>query len=72
MFFRGQTGGTGYTDRALDSSAVYFAPRESKKQVFDFTIGADVFARKLPPGSYFLRASYGDHAVILDPLLIGP
>jgi hypothetical protein len=69
---QGPAGGIGDTRRALDPSAIYFAPLESKKQVFDFTIDAHLLEDKVPPGRYFLRASYGDHAVILDPLLIGP
>jgi hypothetical protein len=71
-FLQGPAGGIGDTKTALDSSAVYFAPLESKKQVFDFTIDAHLSEGKLPSGSYFLRASYGDHAITLDPLLIGP
>jgi hypothetical protein len=69
---QGPAGGIGDTRQLIDSSAVYFRPLESKKQLFDFSIGADPPARKLPAGSYTLRGSYSDHSVFLYPLLIGP
>jgi hypothetical protein len=69
---QGPGGGIGDVVRVRDSSEVYFAALESKIYVFDFVIGANIPARQLPPGSYFLRAAYGSHSVTIDPLAIGP
>jgi hypothetical protein len=68
----GPKGGIGDDKTALDSSMVYFAAFETKRQVFDFVIGSDIAARELPPGSYFLRAGYGSHTITIDSLSIGP
>jgi hypothetical protein len=69
---QGPAGGIGDVVRVRDSSEVYFAALESKIYVFDFVIGADVPARQLPPGIYFLRVAYGSHSITIDSLAIGP
>ena len=69
---QGPAGGVGEVVRVLDSSEVYFAALQSKVQVFDFAIGSNVPGRRLPPGSYYLRAQYGSHSISIDSVMIGP
>jgi hypothetical protein len=69
---RGPAGGIGGGEIAFDPSERIFAPGEIKKQVFDFVIGNDFFARKLPPGSYIASGGYSDYMSADSSFVIGP
>ena len=55
----------------LDASSVTFAAGETKRQVFDFTIGSTLAQRRVPPGTYMLRGGYGVQFTPSMPLTIG-
>ena len=57
---------------ALDPSQTIFAPGETKKQVFDFVIGDDVFTHQLLAGDYVARGGYSDYWSHQRPFSIGP
>jgi hypothetical protein len=69
---RGPTGATVGAQVALDASAVTFAPGEVKRQLFDFSIGNDLPARRLPPGAYTVVGAYGSHRSGSMPMTVGP
>lgn len=69
---RGPAGGISGAERRLDESEWIFAPGETKKQVFDFTVGNDLFARKLPAGNYRARGGYSDYWSSYSTFVIGP
>lgn len=69
---RGPSGGISAAEIRLDASEWIFAPGETKKQVFDFRIGDDLFAHKLPPGSYLARGGYSDYWSAYRAFIIGP
>jgi hypothetical protein len=69
---RGPSGGISNWEDAYDPSDQIFAPGETKKQVFDFTIGNDLIAQKLPPGNYMARGGYSDYWSTYSSFVIGP
>jgi hypothetical protein len=69
---RGPAGGTIGGEVRLDPSEWIFAPGETKKHVFDFAIGNDLFAGKLPPGNYIARGGYSDYMSSYSTFVIGP
>jgi hypothetical protein len=69
---RGPTGGTVGAQVVLDASAVTFAPGETKRQYFDFSIGNNLPARMLPPGSYSVVGAYGSHRSDATSVSVGP
>lgn len=69
---RGPAGGPIDAENRADPSQWIFSPYETKKQVFDFAIGSDLFADKLPPGDYIVRAGYSDYWSAYKPFVIGP
>ena len=69
---RGPAGGIGGGEIGFDPSERIFAPGETKKQVFDFAIGNDLFAHKLPPGNYIARGGYSDYHSADSSFVIGP
>ena len=69
---RGPTGGISVPETRLDPSEWIFAPGETKKQVFDFAIGNDLRAQKLPPGNYLARGGYSDYWSTYSTFVIGP
>jgi hypothetical protein len=69
---RGPTGGTVGAQVVLDASAVTFAPGETKRQYFDFAIGNDLPARRLPPGAYTVVGAYGSHRSDATAVTVGP
>jgi hypothetical protein len=69
---RGPAGGIGGGEIRFDPSEWIFAPGETKKQVFDFAIGNDLFAQKLPPGNYIARGGYSDYMSTYSTFVIGP
>jgi hypothetical protein len=56
----------------LDASVVTFAPGEIKRQYFDFSIGNNLPARRLPPGTYSVVGAYGSNRSIATSVTIGP
>jgi len=44
----------------FDPSQTIFAPGETKRFAFDFSIGTDLIARELPLGKYTVRGSFAD------------
>jgi hypothetical protein len=44
---------------AVDSSALFFAPGETKRYLFDFVMGAAL--PNLPPGAHLVRGAFGTH-----------
>lgn len=69
---RGPTGGVIGSEIVLDPSAVTFAPGETKRQVFDFSIGNDVSAGRLPPGAYTVVGGYGSNRTPPTSVNVGP
>ena len=70
---QGTSGGVIYGDHALDASVTMFSPGETKRRVFDFTIGNDFAAQALPPGTYtVVRGAYGDHWATHAPIVVQP
>jgi len=69
---RGPTGGVSSWESAYDPSERIFSPGETKKRVFDFTIGDDLRAQKLPPGNYTTRGGYADYWSKDSAFVIGP
>jgi hypothetical protein len=69
---RGPAGGIGGGEVRLDPSEWIFAPGETKKQVFDFAIGKDLFAQQLPPGNYIARGGYSEWMSTDSTFVIGP
>lgn len=69
---RGAAAGIVGAELVLDPSAVTFAPHEVKRQLFDFSIGNDLAARRLPPGSYTVVGAYGSHRSGTMPVTVGP
>ncbi|HEV7388474.1 MAG TPA: hypothetical protein VGN73_07685 [Gemmatimonadaceae bacterium] len=60
------------SELGIDPSQTIFAPGETKRHVFDFSIGTDIFSRELLPGSYTLRGSYADYLSGESSFVIGP
>jgi hypothetical protein len=69
---RGGGSGTVGAEVVLDVSTVTFAPGEVKRQVFDFSIGNDLPARRLPPGTYTVVGAYGSHRSAATAVTVGP
>lgn len=69
---RGPTGGTVGAQVALDPSTITFAPGEVKRQFFDFAIGNNLPARRLPPGAYSVVGAYGSHRSSATAVTVGP
>jgi hypothetical protein len=69
---RGPAGGISDWELRFDPSQWIFAPGETKKQVFDFTIGNELIAHKLPPGNYITRGGYSDYWSGHSTFVIGP
>ena len=69
---RGPHGGVSGGEVRFDPSEWIFAPGETKKQVFDFAIGNDLFAQRLPPGNYIARGGYSDYMSTDSTFVIGP
>jgi hypothetical protein len=69
---RGPAGGISDWDLRFDPSEWIFAPGETKKRVFDFTIGNDLIAHKLPRGNYIARGGYSEYWSTHSTFVIGP
>ncbi|HMH85302.1 MAG TPA: hypothetical protein VK529_05100 [Gemmatimonadaceae bacterium] len=69
---RGPAGGISHWELRFDPSEWIFAPGETKKQIFDFTIGNDLIAHKLPPGNYIARGGYSEYWSTHSTFVIGP
>jgi hypothetical protein len=69
---RGPAGGPSGGEIGFDPSERIFAPGETKKQVFDFAIGNDLFAHQLPPGDYIARGGYSNWWSTDSTFVIGP
>jgi hypothetical protein len=69
---RGPKGGVSGGEVRFDPSEWIFAPGETKKQVFDFEIGNDFSALRLPPGNYIARGGYSDWLSGDSTFVIGP
>jgi hypothetical protein len=54
--------GAKYDDRADDPGVAYFAPGETKRDVFDLQINGAPGTTGMLPGDYVATGSYGDHA----------
>jgi hypothetical protein len=57
----GPAGGMGGGEIIFDPSQRIFAPGETKKMIFDFRVGDDLFARQLQPGSYIARGAFSSY-----------
>jgi hypothetical protein len=69
---RGPEGGVSGGEIRLDPSEWIFAPGETKKQVFDFSIGNDLIANKLPPGNYTAWGGYSGYRSTASSFVLGP
>ena len=69
---RGGAGGVIGSEIVLDPSAVTFGPGETKRQVFDFSIGNDISAGRLPPGTYTVVGGYGSNRAPALSIDVGP
>jgi hypothetical protein len=68
---RATSGGVTDGDLELDPSVTMFSPGETKRRVFDFSIGDDLASRALPPGTYtVVRGAYGDQWAIHAPIIV--
>ena len=57
---------------ASDPSDWIFAPGETKKAIFDFSIGNSLPEGKLPPGEYTVRGGYDEYWAPPAAVTIGP
>jgi hypothetical protein len=69
---RGLAGSMTASRIVLDASSVTFAPGETKRQVFDFSIGNPLAPRWLPPGTYTVLGAYGSHWTAPTSVTVGP
>lgn len=69
---RGVAGGVIGSEIVLDPSAVTFGPGETKRQVFDFSIGNDIPSGRLPPGVYDVVGGYGSKRTTSTSVSVGP
>jgi hypothetical protein len=69
---RGTAGGVTGGVEVLDASAVTFSAGETKRQVFDFSIGNDVPNGRLPAGAYTIRGAYGNNFTAPVNVTVGP
>jgi len=69
---RGPAGGVSSGEIGFDPSETIFAPGEIKKQVFDFSVGNNPSAMKLPLGNYVVRGAYADYWSTDSSFVIGP
>jgi hypothetical protein len=68
----GAAGGMGRSDGAADPSVRYFAPGETKRHYFDFSIGTTLGRGTVPPGVYRVYSGYDTRGVSLEGVTIGP
>jgi len=68
----GPAGGKSSYDGALDPSVRYFAPGETKRHYFDFSIGATLGRGTVPPGIYRVYGGYDIRGVAREGVTIGP
>jgi hypothetical protein len=57
---------------AHDPAVASFTAGETKRQVFDFTVGNDLAANSLAPGTYTVRSGFGGRWVSQAPFVIVP
>jgi hypothetical protein len=69
---RSPNGGTTAATAVLDASTVTFKPGETKRQVFDFSIGNSYPQRRLPAGVYTVSGAYGSHFTVPVTVTVGP
>ncbi len=69
---RGAVGGLASSELVLDASSITFGPGETKRQVFDFSIGSVLPSRQLPPGVYTMMGAYGAHWSGTASVAVGP
>jgi hypothetical protein len=61
FIMQGVTGGLQGGELRFDPSEWIFAPGETKKQIFDFVIGSDLFNAEPPPGAYTVHGGYSHY-----------
>jgi hypothetical protein len=69
---RGANGGIVGNEIVVDLSSVTFAPGETKRQVFDISIGSSLAQRRVPPGEYTVLGGYGVQFTAPAPLTVAP
>lgn len=57
--------------RAVDASMIHFEPGETKRYVFDFRLADEDEDSGLPPGTYSVRAGYGDNWTSSRQVMLG-
>jgi hypothetical protein len=80
MSFQFQLRGTGEAigsgiagnEIVLDVSSVTFEPGETKRQLFDLSIGASLGPLRVPPGEYTMLGGYGTQFAASVPLTVAP
>jgi hypothetical protein len=70
--FRNSGGSIGGSVEVLDSSMIYFAAGETKRQYFDFLIGAYLGGHTVTSDTYRLYAGYETRGVAFEGVAIGP
>lgn len=66
-------GGVLQNDRVLDPSLARFGPGETKRQVYDFRVGARLGWGEVPTGTYRVSGAYSDHwTAAQDSLVVSP
>lgn len=60
------------TAQATDTSMIYFGPGETKRHVFDFRLTNAYGGSGLAPGTYTVRAGYGDRWTSARTVVLGP
>ena len=69
---RGAEGGITGNEIVLDESSVTFEPGETKRQVFDLSIGSTFAPRRVTPGEYTMLGAYGTQYTAPGTLTVAP
>jgi hypothetical protein len=56
----------------LDDGVTRFGPGETKRQYFDLRISGAIGPANLPPGTYAVKAGFGNHKVSSAPIVLPP
>jgi predicted small lipoprotein YifL len=69
---RGSSGGISGSQKAADSSSLFFEPFETKRWLYEFKVASDLDEFHVIPGSYFYRGGYAWHWTAFDTITVTP
>ena len=69
---RGSSGGISGSQKAADSSTLFFEPFETKRWLYEFKVASDLSEFHVIPGSYFARGGYAWHWTAFDTITVTP